>query len=655
MMTRVGETWIPKPQKPTLEWLESEFKLPPEAGDLPGSYNPDMVPYLWGIFAALDDPSVRAVAMMKAAQIGWTFGLTGWLFKKISTAPTSIVVLFPKDGAAREYMDQKFIPAVKSTPAMDGVIETAGSRKDGNRALFKKFPGGFLKLAGSNSISNVKSTPAEIVIIEEPDDTNENIKDQGDGIRLARERIKRYRNGKLVLGGTPGVKGISRVEEYISISDQRVLPIKCHECGDKHVLDWSNVSWLYRDTGEPHPVYGMAMPETAIYACPYCGSAWDDYQRKNNIIETVKEAAESGDPFYGWTPTVKSVGGVAGFKELNELYACMPGIGLASVVQDFLEAEHDADTGDVSGRIVFMNSKLARPYEYVSDAPPADELQDRAEDYCEMTVPQGGLLVTAGVDVQHDRLAIVIRAWGRGEESWLVYWGEIYGNTIDKADPVWDELDRLLTKPLMHDSGASLRISAASVDSSDGQTNDAVYHYVRERQRHGVMAVKGASANSEDKEIFSRPRISQDTNKNNTKAAKYGLRPFQVGTHKAKDLIDGRIRLEGTGPGRMHWYEDVRADYWEQLTAEVKAPHPRNPRKRVWQKKAGKPNEALDCEVYALHAARSCRTHVLRPNEWDRLEAALTQTTLFEAPAEPSPQQQAAPRRRSRRMRNRSV
>ena len=34
----------------------------------------------------------------------------------------------------------------------------------------------------------------------------------------------------------------------------------------------------------------------------------------------------------------------------------------------------------------------------------------------------------------------------------------------------------------------------------------------------------------------------------------------------------GRLALEGDGPGRIHWYRDVRADYLEQFTSEVKVP-----------------------------------------------------------------------------------
>ena len=167
------------------------------------------------------------------------------------------------------------------------------------------------------------------------------------------------------------------------------------------------------------------------------------------------------------------------------------------------------------------------------------------------------------------------------------------------------------------------------------------------------MAIKGASVDSLDKEIYSKPPQSVDTNQANTKAAKYGLRVHIVGTHKAKTLIDARLRLPGSGPGRMHWYAEIRPDYFEQVTNEVLAPHPRSPSKMVWQRKAGRRNEALDCEVYALHAARSLKTHLLRDSEWDQIEQQLMQPTLFasaEQPVNATPRR-AKPRGRGTRSR----
>ena len=190
-----------------------------------------------------------------------------------------------------------------------------------------------------------------------------------------------------------------------------------------------------------------------------------------------------------------------------------------------------------------------------------------------------------------------------------------------------------------HETGAKMKISAVSIDSSDGTTSDAVYSFVRacRGQRCNVMAVKG-SANP-DKEIFNKSRPI-DLKHKNSKADKYGVQVYSVGVSKAKDLLideHARINLTGNGAGRMHFYADVRADYCQQLLSEIKVPSRLNKHKKVWQKKVGVRNEALDCEVYALHAARSLGTHNMSANKWALYENALLQAELFSEPKETAP------------------
>ena len=182
---------------------------------------------------------------------------------------------------------------------------------------------------------------------------------------------------------------------------------------------------------------------------------------------------------------------------------------------------------------------------------------------------------------------MIVRAWGRGEESWLVYWGEIHGQTAVAEAGAWVDLDRFLSQNFKHVNGAAMRISAASIDSSDGQTSDAVYSFVRKRMNRGFMAIKGSS--TDRAEIFNSPQTSIDKNRHN-KAWKFGVRPFIVGVDRAKDLLlgvdasAGRIRLTGSGPARFHFYKGVRPDYFGQLLSEVKAPHRSIRNRKVWQK-----------------------------------------------------------------------
>jgi phage terminase large subunit GpA-like protein len=123
---------------------------------------------------------------------------------------------------------------------------------------------------------------------------------------------------------------------------------------------------------------------------------------------------------------------------------------------------------------------------------------------------------------------------------------------------------------------------------------------------------------------------------------------YMVGTEKAKDLIIGygefggrlklselreiggeRVTVTGTGPGRMHWYRGIRGDWFKQITSEVKAPMKGRPRHKLyWQVKQGVRNEFLDCEVYALHAARKLRINLMSDAAWTAYEQRIRQPDM---------------------------
>lgn len=575
-------------------------------------------------------PGVREIVGIKPAQIGWTDGFIanaiGWI---IDEAPAPCVVMFPRSESAKEFNREKFEPMVEATPRLRSKIVIRRRDRDTTQT-YKDFPGGFVKLVGSNSPAAVKSTAARFQIVEEPDDCNANLKGQGDAIALLRKRGTTFHDSVMLVGGTPTIEGISAIANEIERTDKRRWFVPCHECGTWQTLAWENVRWS-EDATRAHPIYGAALPESAYYVCPHCGCTWSEQQKNANVRRGQ------------WRAEREVTGGLVGFI-FSELLSPFADASMAALVAEYLSAMHAKERGDISKMVAFWNTSLGRAWRYQSNAPAVEELVDRCEPYPMLTVPAGGLVLTAGVDVQHDRLAVIVRAWGRGEESWLVWWGELYGATVDKAAPVWNELDELLFRTFPHAAGVELGIRAASIDSGDGVTADAVYNYVRTRRaqiaqgkrpRMRLMASKGST--NDRAEIFRRPSESIDPSARH-KAAKYGLRVYMVGSSRAKDLIlgtpegPGRIALVGRGPGRMHVYAGVRADYFAQLTAEVKAPKPRSPDPRAlsWQVKAGARNEVLDCECMALHAARGEQIELWSEARWQEAERRLLQAGLFD-------------------------
>lgn len=663
LFSRVFAQLKPRPPLSPLEWVEKYRRLSSEENpDFVGPFRLDNIPVLRGVLAAAGQRGVKRLVGQKSAQIAWTAGVACTLMGYYTHwKPCVQVAMFPREKSAKDFDAEKFSPMVRATPALAKRIKLK-SRSDGNSATRKHYPGGLLKFVASNSPADVKSTSAKVRYVEEPDDTNRDVKGQGNSVTMLRERGKTIRNSFELIGGTPTAKGASEVEKEMRTTDQRRFMVPCHECGERHEVghDYMVIPGLNLtpedlaapDIDERYPareVFGRSRPEAAYYACPHCGSIWTDAQRVANI-----KAAASVPPLYGWEPTVDAAD--PGFY-LNEFQSCFEGSYVPILAEKFVKAQHQMDQGDPTDMVAYWNSTRGIPWEYKGELPEEDELRNRAEKYAEWSTLAGGLIPVMFVDVQHDRLAVTCWVIGRGEEMFLAYWGELYGQTVVAHAGAWIELEQLLTRTVTHPSGTALSIAAVGIDCGDGQTSDASYAFVRKhhRQHRHVLATKGASDAEGRVEIWTPPKAI-DPNHRSTKASKHGVQIHIIGAAKAKDLIlgwaqeGGRVRLSGSGAGRMHWYEGVRADFYEQLLSEIKIPSRMNPKRRVWKARTDRRNEVLDCTCGALYLSRHLRLHLRRPGQWDLDELRLRQGVLLavdlpvEEPAdEPDDVQTSAP------------
>jgi phage terminase large subunit GpA-like protein len=213
-----------------------------------------------------------------------------------------------------------------------------------------------------------------------------------------------------------------------------------------------------------------------------------------------------------------------------------------------------------------------------------------------MTVPSDPALpclLSAGVDVQENRLVVVVRAWGKGEENFLTYYTELYGDP-NQAD-VWKQLTHLASRPFVHETGAALHIVSMAIDT--GYLTQTVYNFCRTNPRY--MAIKGAKSPASP--IISKPRKVDVTWSGQT--IKSGVDLWSIGTDSAKVQIYSRLAMKKRGPGYYHFYAGLDDEYYLQLTAEKRLTQYRDGFPVLSWVKLRERNDVLDCEVYAYAAA----------------------------------------------------
>ena len=106
------------------------------------------------------------------------------------------------------------------------------------------------------------------------------------------------------------------------------------------------------------------------------------------------------------------------------------------------------------------------------EAPDWERLVERREDFAMGVVPTGALVLTAGVDVQDDRLECDVWGWAEGFSSWLVDHIVISGSPRDRGP--WDELAQVLARDWPRQGGGAMRIARLCVDTG-GRDTAAVY------------------------------------------------------------------------------------------------------------------------------------------------------------------------------------
>jgi phage terminase large subunit GpA-like protein len=567
------------PQMTVSEWADAHRVMPTMNAE-PGPWRTARVPYLREIMDCLSTSSqVERVVFMKGAQTGGTEACLNAIGFWIDHAPGIILCVWPSLDMVRRNSRTRIEPLVDGTPALRRKIAPPRAKDPGNTVNQKEFAGGALVMTGANSATGLRSLPARYLVLDEVDAFPADADGEGDPVALAIQRTVTFRGRrKIMLVSTPTDAGVSRIEKAFAESDQRRYFVPCPHCRAFQPLQWRGVTW---PEGEP---------QKAFYACLECGGV---------IEERHKPALLAGGE---WRATAPGDGRTAGY-HLSALYS--PFETWAEIAAEFLAVKNDP-----LRLRPWTNTKLGEPFEDRDGAAfDAEGLAARCEDFGER-LPEGVVVLTAGVDVQGDRLALEIVGWGVGEESWSITYEEIWG---DPAKPeVWAALDVELTRAYRHPRAGAMRVRAACVDSG-GHHTQTVYAFARERATRSVWAIKGRGGPGVPVWPRRPPRVREKT-----------YSPLIIGVDAAKETIVARLRLAEPGAGFCHFPTGRDVDFFRQLGSERRV---RTWRRGVvvaeWKKDPAVRNEALDCRVYAFGALQGLVARGLRLSDEARRLADL--------------------------------
>jgi phage terminase large subunit GpA-like protein len=586
LFAKVCRACLKPPTEMTVStWADRYRYLSSESAAEHGKWS--TIPFQREPLDAVSDPRIYRVVIKSATQMLKTETILNGIGYFAHMDPGPILVLQPRDSDAKAFSKERIAPMIRDTPVLRSIFGASKSRSSDNTIEEKLFTGGILAIASAGSPANVARRAIRFLFMDEVDKYPPTA--EGNSPSLARKRLATFRHRKKeIMTCSPTLPG-SEIDRAYEASDKREFLVSCPACGHQQSLMMKFYTQVRWDSSLPTR---EEQARSARYHCenPDCDAAWDDATRW--------KAIDQGE----WRAKAP-VNGVAGFW-ISELYS--PWKQLSEIVLDFLLKK-----GNPEDLKTFVNTSLAENWVEKGEAPEWETLLTKREGYDPGTVPVGGLFLTAGVDVQRDRLECEVVAWGRGRESWSVDYQILEGKTSESA--VWEKLEALRSQTFRTDAGAELPIARMFVDSGDGTTTNDVYNWVRSQPSTQVQAIKGR-----DKAILPVGQPSPVDVTAGGKKIKGGLKIkiIDVGFFKSELYANLKLRAPTDEereqgwkypPGYCHFPEgkNYGDEHFKQLCAEQLLTHINRRTKRPkteWQQTRAR-NEALDCRVYARAAA----------------------------------------------------
>lgn len=589
------------------QWSDAHRQLPKKSSAEPGSWRTARTPYLREVMDCLSSQSeVQDVTLMKASQLGGTETILCALGYIIDHAPGPTILVQPTIDAAKKFSRQRVEPLISSTPRLSGKVAEARSRDSGNTVLGKEFPAGILIITGANSAVGLRSMPAQYALLDEVDQYPIDVDDEGSPIDLVEARQRTFTRRKTLKVSSPTLAGLSAIEISYEDSDKRRYYVPCPDCGEMQPLEFERLVWTK---------YGLP-PEKAVYECRACEFQIQEYH-KTEMLARGEWRAEN--------PSASQK--IRGY-HINALYSPVGWLSWGDIARKFTKVK-----GNPEKLRVFINTMLGQVWHAKGEAPPWDALMRRRESYEIGTVPKGALFLTAGVDVQKDRLVIEVVGWGRGKQSWSIDYGQIPGDTADLEHGPWKQLDEALGRTYPHENGAELPIRMMAVDT--GYHTQTVHTWCKRYPWSRVIPVKGKGVAAGGM-LIGTPRPVEITSRG--KKSPRGARVWPVTGGIAKSELFGWLRLEippdgGEAPPGYCHFPEYGEEYFKELTGEqlVAKKNKRGYAVLEWQLLPGRVNHVLDARVYARAAAALVGLDRYRDSDWSALEDALARSADSDA------------------------
>ena len=435
-------------------WAEDHFRLPSETSSAEGRFR--AAPYQRGLVDMMAGDGPERVVLMKAARIGFTVLLLASICFWFGQRRRHVTIYQPDDKSAARFAKMTVLPALRDCDQTGDMLDDV-QHNDLTLAL-SRIGGKILRCLGAVSPSRFREFTSDSILLDEADALKRDIGGEGNPVELAARAIRNSPFRRLIVGGTPtDMESSLLYDEFMKASLRFYFFVPCPECGHEDVLLWENMEWPGKEEG--HSKADAAAQARMV--CQECGSMWAHGQLRKalrggqwrvpdttRVLACQRNDEESPEEFAGHVlectdagPMLRAPdGGHVDWPQtvalhINALYS--PWWSWPSCVLEWLKAQ-----GDVTKLKTFTNLTLGEPWMDTGTAIYVADLKRRREPLSPL--PASIRRITAGVDVQEDRLSMLLVAWAADEVAHIFDRMEIVGDTSIHGAGAWLDFEEWL-------------------------------------------------------------------------------------------------------------------------------------------------------------------------------------------------------------------
>lgn len=492
----------PPPQIAPWQWAEEKRFLPPDSAE-PGKMLSVRAPWTRDITEAVIDPNYTEIISVQGSQTSKTDGVLlntlGW---QADYRRKPMLYYAPTESNASA-ISMRVQAMIRSVPSLWAAL-------DKRRQSFDQFfiYGVRIGLGWAGSKTQVASHPAELVLFDELSRIKD-IPGEGNPWQLTKVRSSTFSATRKQVGASSPTLGLIEDEKH---PETGLIHWKYSD--KSKVLDLSWQLWQEGTRGE----YMLPCPECGTYFAPkakllYLPDEWTPMQAFDGVRLMCPHCASLIEPYHQYRMIDQGLmvcpgqwvenGKVVGDKPRTPI-ASFHVNGLCSHWVEWkrraFELVRTRKTGD-QGRIQsVINTEFGECYWIQGNAPMWEAVaeQRKHSSYVLGQIPEPVQAITAGVDVQGNRLVVVVVGWSvcnEELEGWVIEYEEIFDDTSD--GDVWEilhanYLQRDFDGFYIAETGIDSGFNPSAKRNTASNTNrNIIYEFCRDQYK--VVPTKGSN------------------------------------------------------------------------------------------------------------------------------------------------------------------